>query len=106
MILHFKPLSVNEAWQGKRYKTPKYKRYEVAMLYSLPHDKIPEGKLRIDIKYGFSNVNSDIDNPTKMFLDILQKRYNFNDSRVYELNLKKEIVKKGDEFIKYDIKHI
>ncbi len=106
MILHFKPLSVNEAWQGKRYKTAKYKKYEVAMLYSLPHDKIPEGKLRIDITYGFSNVNSDIDNPTKMFLDILQKRYNFNDSRIYELNLKKEIVKKGDEFIKYDIKHI
>jgi len=35
--------------------------------------KRPEGNLNLTIKYGLSSVTSDIDNPTKPFLDILQK---------------------------------
>jgi hypothetical protein len=27
-IAHIKPLSVNKAWQGKRFKSPEYKSYE------------------------------------------------------------------------------
>ena len=94
-----KPLSVNEAWKGQRYKTDAYKKYEKAMFLLLPKIKVGEGKLGIDIEYGFSNSASDVDNPTKLFLDILSKKYGFNDSRIYELTLRKTIVKKGKEFI-------
>ena len=101
--IDIKPLSVNEAWQGKRFKSPKYKKYEALLMNLLPKNTVPDGKLRIDITYGFSNSASDIDNPTKLLIDITQKRYGYNDKNIYELNLKKEIVKKGKEFFEYTI---
>ena len=103
MILNIKPLSVNEAWKGKRFKTPKYKSYERDVLLMLPKMIIPDGQLCIRIKWGFSSAGSDIDNPCKPFLDCLQKKYGFNDSRVYRLLLDKEKVKKGSEFIEFEI---
>jgi hypothetical protein len=36
LILHLKPLSVNTAWQGKRFKTKAYKRYETDCTLLLP----------------------------------------------------------------------
>lgn len=103
--LRIKPLSVNKAWQGRRYKTDDYKAYEKEVLYSLPNNiPIPESKMRIDIKFVFSSRGSDIDNPVKMFLDILQKKYGFNDSVIYDLRIKKDIVKKGSDFIQFSIR--
>jgi len=98
-----KPLSVNNAWQGKRFKTPDYKQYERDVLLILPKIKIPKGSLRLDIVFCFSNKASDIDNPIKPILDIMQKKYGFNDSIIYELNIKKQIVKKGKESISFII---
>jgi Holliday junction resolvase RusA-like endonuclease len=98
-----KPLSVNEAWKGRRFKSDKYKNYEKSVLYFLPRLDIPDGKLSIELNIGFSNSKSDIDNPVKLFLDILQKKYKFDDARIYQLLVIKEIVKKGSEFIKFQI---
>lgn len=103
MIINIKPLSVNQCWQGRRFKTPTYKKYEKELLLLLPKLTIPEGKLEIIITFGFSSKASDWDNPIKPFQDILQKRYKFNDSRVYKATVKKEIVKKGKEFIEFTI---
>ena len=104
MILKIKPLSVNDAWQGKRYKTQKYVNYERAVLFMLKKMEIPEGKLEINYKVGYSNTQSDIDNFVKPLTDILQKKYTFNDNRIYRMTIDKEIVKKGDEFIEFNIK--
>ena len=102
--LNEKPLSVNEAWQGKRFKTPLYKAYEEFILLSMPKAKIEtEQMLRIEFFFGFSNKASDLDNPVKLLLDIAQKKYGFNDKNVFELNVRKCIVKKGDEFIQMGI---
>jgi hypothetical protein len=38
--LNEKPLSVNLAWQGKRFKTPIYKAYEKELLLRMPAKKI------------------------------------------------------------------
>ena len=46
---------------------------------------------------------SDVDNGAKPFIDILQKKYGFNDNQIYELHLYKEIVDKGNEFIDFSI---
>ena len=106
MILKIKPLSINEAFQGKRFKTNKYKSYEKECLLKLKPFKIPEGKLEVHYTFGFSSVASDIDNPIKAIQDILQKKYKFNDSRIYRMIVDKEIVKKGSEFIKIEIKNL
>jgi Holliday junction resolvase RusA-like endonuclease len=99
MIIKIKPLSVNEAWQGKRYKTAKYKAYEKMLMLLLPKMEVNSEKLQVDILFGISNKNADIDNPVKPLLDILQKKYRFNDRQIYALNIKKIDVKKGQEFI-------
>lgn len=102
--VNIKPLSVNKAWQGRRFKTKEYKQYEKDCLMILPNSiEIPEGELKISLTFGFSSKSSDADNPVKLFVDILQKKYDFNDSRIYEYSIKKTSVKKGKEFIKFKI---
>jgi Holliday junction resolvase RusA-like endonuclease len=107
MIVNIKPLSVNQVWQGRRFKTPKYKAYEKEMLLKLPKLNLnTKAYLSVDITFGYSTRSSDIDNGLKPFLDCLQKKYGINDNKIYNLNVVKEIVKKGEEFIKFSIKEI
>ena len=103
--LLIKPLSINEAFKGKRFRTPKYNNYETKMLLMLPKSmgKIPD-QIEINITFGFSNKASDIDNGVKPFLDILQKKYRFNDSQIYRLNIHKVLTDKGLDFIEFEIK--
>jgi Holliday junction resolvase RusA-like endonuclease len=102
--LNQKPLSINEAFQGRRFKTPKYKEYEKEILLRMPSGKVATDQmLRVEFFFGFSNKASDLDNPCKLLLDLAQKKYGFNDSHVYELNVRKCIVKKGEDFIQMGI---
>ena len=101
MKIDIKPLSVNEVWQGKRFKTPKYKRYETLLLLLLKPLEVPQGRLKLILTFGLSSKNSDWDNPVKPFQDVLQKKYGFNDRQIYEAHVKKVDVKKGEEFIEF-----
>lgn len=103
--IQIKPLSVNEAWQGQRFKTRSYQDYERRALLLLPPIlDIPAGDLSIILEFGFSNRASDLDNPVKPIMDILQKRYGFNDAQVVHYQLIKKIVPKGSEYIAFSIK--
>ena len=95
--LNIKPMSVNDAWQGKRFKTPKYKNYEKIVLMMLPKLTIQNAPYRLNLEFYFSNYTADIDNPIKLISDIIQKKYSINDRDIYELNVKKFVVKKGNE---------
>ena len=106
MRIDIKPMSVNEAWQGRRFKTPKYKSYERDVLKLLRPMNIPEGDLVIDLEWGVSNMTSDWDNPIKPFQDILQKKYGFDDKHIVEARVKKVKVKKGSEYIEFQIKEL
>jgi Holliday junction resolvase RusA-like endonuclease len=106
MRLNIKPLSVNDAWQGRRVKSKKYRNYEEDILKLLRPMTIPEGPLELYLKWGFSSAGSDWDNPIKPFQDCLQKKYNFNDNRVVRAVTEKVKVKKGDEFIEFEIKEL
>lgn len=106
MKINIKPLSVNEAWKGRRFKTDKYKNYEKEVLLFLEKIDIPEGKLQITLKWGFSNSNSDWDNPIKPIQDILQAKYGFNDKRIYKGIVDKYDVEKGKEFIEFEIEKL
>jgi len=103
--VYIKPLSVNTAWMGRRFKSKKYKEYEQALLPLLPDLEPIEGWLKIHIVFGFSNHGaSDWDNPIKPFQDILQQKYAwFNDNKVTEASVTKRQVKKGEEYIEFSI---
>lgn len=103
IILKIKPLSVNDAWKGRRYRTDQYKQYQKIVALLLKNQKIPEGKLLLKVIFGFSSKGSDIDNPLKPFIDCLQKKYGFNDNKIYRLEIDKVDVKKGNEFIEFEI---
>lgn len=100
--LNIKALSVNEAFKGRRFKTDKHKAYEKEVLFSLPNiDSDFSGKICLLLDFGLSSKNADLDNCVKVFIDCLQKKYNFNDKQIYRLELTKEDVSKGDEYIKF-----
>lgn len=105
--VNIKPLSVNKAWQGRRFKTQDYKDYEEELLYILPKIEVPEGKkYKLKMLVGFSNRNSDLSNSIKQFEDVLCKKYGFDDRYIFEISMKKEIVKKGEEFISFSLTDI
>lgn len=104
--VNIKPLSVNLAWQGRRFKTKEYKAYEQEVLIKLKPMDVPKGKLKLNITFGFSSKKSDWDNPVKLFQDCLQKKYGFDDNKIYEAYVKKVDVKKGKEFIEFELKQL
>lgn len=103
MRINIKPLSINVCWQGKRFKTKEYSLYEKELLWILPKINLPEAPYEIYFKFYFSNSGSDLDNPCKPLLDIMQKKYGFNDKLVYKLTIEKELVKKGKEGFEFFI---
>jgi len=98
-----KPLSVNEAWKGRRFKTDKYDRYITTVLALLPNMELPRPPYKLSLEFGFSNSASDVDNPIKNFTDCLQKRYKFNDRDIYILHVNKVLVKKTKEYVKFEL---
>ncbi len=104
--IKIKPLSVNEAWKGQRFKTDKYKQYDRNLMFILPKIIIPNPPFCIEYEFGFSSSNADIDNPVKPLQDILQKKYKFNDRDIYKIVVIKKLVKKGQEYIKFKITEI
>ena len=104
MRVDIKPLSVNEAFKGRRFKTDKYKKWRRDIGFLLPVLKPVEGQLEIKIHFGFSSKLSDLDNPVKGFMDSLKDKYGIDDRDFYKMVVTKEIVKKGKEFIEFEIK--
>ena len=101
-----KPLSVNDAWQGRRFKSDAYEAYEIEMLVRLPAGHLPPPPYRVYYEFGFSNKRCDFDNPCKPLGDILQKKYGFDDNEIYDAHIVKKVVKRGKEYIKVKIEHM
>lgn len=104
--IDIKPLSVNKAWQGRKFKSKDYKNYITELTMKLPDFELPEEPYELVITWGFSSVASDIDNPSKPFIDVLAAKYGFNDKRIFRLVIDKQIVKKGEDFICFELKHL
>jgi hypothetical protein len=102
-LIIIKPLSVNQAWQGKRFKTPMYKKFESDCLFLLPKIDIPNAPYQFEYEFGFSSNLSDLLNPEKLITDIICKKYGIDDRYINRMILKKTIVLKGQEFIKFKI---
>lgn len=105
ITLKVKPLSANNMYTGKKTKSFEYRQYEKTILSLLPNTfEIPKGKLRLLIRVGVSSSLSDVDNILKPFIDCLQLKYKFNDKLIYKIQVEKEDVPKGSEFIKFTLK--
>lgn len=103
ITLKIAPLSINRAYQGRRFLTKEAKSYIDQVLRLLPAMKVPEGKLVARYKFYVSSKASDADNLVKMMQDCLQKKYGFNDRQIYWIEIEKFDVKKGDERIEFEI---
>ena len=102
--LDLKALSLNSAYRGRRFTTPELKAYKEAIRYLSPVLSVPGGKLQVFYRFGVSSKNSDGDNLIKCLQDGLAERYGFNDKNIYKWEVEKVDVKKGAEFIEYEIK--
>jgi Holliday junction resolvase RusA-like endonuclease len=89
--IDLKPLSVNKAWKGRRYKTVDYLRFErdLSLILPLPCPELKNClELKLTIKFGVKSIGSDLDNLVKPLLDCLVKRGIIKDDRyIYELHL-------------------
>ena len=104
MRINIKPISVNDCWKGRRFKTPEYKRYADSLAWLIPRNgKLPEPPYQLIITFGLSSILSDWDNPVKPFQDILSKRYGFNDKLIHRAVVEKVKVDKGKEYIEFEI---
>ena len=103
MRVDIKPLSINKAWGGRTFKSKAYKQYEKDMAKLLTHYTVPDGYLEISIVFGFSSAASDFDNPVKPFIDCLQRQYGFNDKMIKRAIIEVDKVKKGEEYIEFNI---
>lgn len=101
-----KPISVNECWQGRRFKTKAYKSFEQEVLFTLKQIQLPNKPYELFIEFGLSNKLSDIDNGLKPLIDCLQKKYGFNDRDIYKMVIEKKIVEKGKEYFEFEINSI
>lgn len=114
IIKDTKALSINRAWQGRRFKTGDYKAFEEEMLYKLKPMKLDfEQKYNIKLSLefrlnSFTFKSSDVDNYLKPLLDILQKAEIIEDDKhIVELVANKIKVKKSEgDSIVIDIEQI
>jgi len=103
--INFKPLSINEAYTGERYKTQDYRNYKKAVTLMLKRYPLPPPPFFITIICGQSNMGADFDNPVKPFCDVLAKKFGFNDKIIHAGYIAKVEVPKGEEFIMYKLEH-
>lgn len=104
ITVKIKPLSVNEAWRGRRFKTDEYKTYEHSLHYLLPKKiELPVSRYFVVYTFGLSSAVADWDNCIKQFQDIIAKKYGFNDKFITGGIVLKKIVPKGQEYISFKI---
>lgn len=104
--IKIKPLSINQAYRGRRFATSELKAYKNLIFLLLRGNplKIHKGKLSVKYIFGCSSKGSDGDNLIKAFQDCLAEFYGFNDNKIYKWEVEKKDVKKGQEYISFDIK--
>ena len=101
-----KPLSANRMFgvKGRRtFKSTDYVAFQKQIADELLDIEWPfkDEQVSVIVDAGLSNRGADIDNVIKPILDTYQNVFEeFNDNKVYYIELHKHIVKKGEEFIR------
>ena len=104
LTIKLKPLSVNEAYKGRRFRTPKYDAFRTSIRYLLPDwYKLPPPPYFVHLEFGFSSSASDWDNCIKPLIDCIADKYGFNDKLIRRGLVDTVMVKKGEEYIRFKI---
>lgn len=101
-----KPLSVNDIFTGMRRRTKEYNKYIRAVKKLLPPIVLPPPPFKIYLEFGQSSKGADFDAGIKAFVDIVSTFYEFNDNLIYEGVIKKIIVSKGSEYVRFNIESL
>ena len=104
--LPIKALSVNRAWQGRRYRSVAYNQFRRVVsvfLNKIRPTKPPEKPILFHGEWGVSNMRSDTDNPCKPFLDILFEWWDMKDHWVEFIMLEKTKTAKGKEYVRFHV---
>ena len=100
-----KPLSVNAAWKGRRFRSVFYSVFHrvVSLLLNVLRPKRPPENRPLfgHYRWGVSNMMADTDNPTKPFQDVLFEHWGMQDHQLQFLILEKIKTPKGQEFIDF-----
>lgn len=103
--INIRPLSVNEGYTGKRWKTKAHRCWHNSVLHLLPRNiELPKPPFKIYLTFGITN-NFDWDNGIKFICDCIAEKYGFNDKLIRAGNIETELVGKGNEYIEFDLKH-
>ena len=105
--INIKPLSVNEAFSGRKFHTPAHKKWKLIVGILLPQKMLlPEPPYEIYLKFGFSSKSSDWDNCIKQVQDCIADKYKFNDKLIRKGVVETEIVPKGKEYFSFLLLHL
>lgn len=101
--LEIKPLSLNNAYRGRRFSTPELAKYKNDLFRLLPKMDVPAGNLAVRYVFGVSSKSTDGDNLIKCLQDAIAEAYGFNDNRIYHWTIEKRNVPKGAEFVEFEL---
>lgn len=59
--------------------------------------------MEVHFIFGVSSKASDLDNLLKATIDSIAERYLFNDKNIYKIRAEKKDVKRGEEYISFEI---
>lgn len=105
--VNIRPLSVNEGYTGRRWKTEEHRVWHKSVLFLLPSKlQVPPPPYEIYLKFGFSSEKSDFDNCIKFFVDTIAEKYKFNDKKIRRAVIDIEIVDKRKEFVEFSLNTI
>ena len=92
---------------GHQWKSSEYEKFrkKVKRILKVKPIKIDEGALKLTAIFGVS-YKFDLDNALKPFIDILEEVYKFNDNQIADIHVRKRTVKRGGEFIEFELKNI
>ena len=96
-------LTVNKAWQGRRFKTKEYESFEKEVMYQLPKMQV-KGEVEMSYKFRLKNYAiTDVSNLLKCLEDIIVKAGLIEDDRKV-VKIIAEKMKNNDESIQILIK--
>lgn len=104
-----KALSANKMFYRAKQLTKEYRQFREYMYEEIPNrTKVwpfkEDDQLTFIVHVGLSSKLADVDNCIKPLLDTFQLLFDFNDKYVYRVEIEKEIVKKGKEYIDVEVK--
>lgn len=105
--IDIKPISANQCWQGRRFKTPEYKIWRLSVgILMKKHKRFSQGKYEVNLRvYTRYCATSDVDNFIKPALDSLVESGIIPDDK-YIQKVTCEKFKSDTDYFEYEIKEL